>query len=84
MPAWLSKSADKVVAISLEGYDKRVAVEEFQVWTAGVGADNTASLKCDDGNGNVVYSKTIEFTDFPLDEVKLRFANDMIYLTREH
>ena len=45
---------------------------------------NIASLKCDDGNGNVVYSKNIEFTDFPLDEVKLWFANDVIYLPSEH
>ena len=36
------------------------------------------------GNGNVVFSKNIEFTDFPLDEVKLWFANDVIYLPSEH
>jgi len=64
--------------------DERVAVEEFQVWTLSVAADKTASLECDDGNGNVVYSKDIGFTDFPLDEVKLWFANDVIYLPSEH
>ena len=68
----------------IQPYDKRVAVEEFQVWTLSVGCDNAASLKCDDGNGNVIYSKNIEFTDFPLDEVKLWFANDVIYLPSEH
>jgi hypothetical protein len=68
----------------IQQYDRRVAVEEFQVWTLSVGADDTASLKCDDGNGNVVFSKDIEFTDFPLDEIELWFANDVIYLPSEH
>ena len=45
---------------------------------------NTASLKSDDGNGNVVFLKKIEFTDFPLDEINLWFANDVVYLLSEH
>jgi Family of unknown function (DUF6876) len=77
-----TRSPPKIALI--QPYGKRVAVEEFQVWTLRVGADNTASLKCDDGNGNVVYSKDIGFTDFPLDEVKLWFANEVIYLPSEH
>jgi hypothetical protein len=68
----------------IQRYNRQVAVEEFQVWTLSVDANDTASLKCDDGNGNVVFSKDIGFTDFPLDEVKLWFANDVIYLPSEH
>jgi hypothetical protein len=64
--------------------NRRVAAEEFQVWTLSVGAGYPASLKCDDGNGNVVFSENIEFTDFPLDGVMLWFANDVIYLPCEH
>ncbi len=68
----------------IQPYDRHVANEEFQVWTLTVHADDSASLTCDDGNGNIVFSKGIGFTDFPLDEIKLWFSNDVIYLPSEH
>ena len=58
--------------------------EEFQVWKLTVKPDRTATLTCDDGNGNVVASKKIPFTDFPVDEVELWFTNNTIYLPSEH
>lgn len=61
-----------------------VAAEEFQVWKLSVMPDRTATLVCEDGNGNAVYLQTIESTDFPLDEVTLWFADDVIYLPSEH
>jgi hypothetical protein len=64
--------------------DKRVAAEEFQVWKLVVRSDRTGLLTCEDGNGNIVFSKVIEYTDFPLDEVSLWFANNVIYLPSEH
>ena len=45
-------------------YKKRVVAEAFQNWTLKVKDDNTARLTCDDGNGNIVFSKRIPFTDF--------------------
>ena len=68
----------------IQPYNKRVAAEEFQVWKLAVRSDRKATLTCDDGNGNVVFSKEIEFTDFPLDEVTLWFTNNVIYLPSEH
>ena len=62
----------------------RVAAEEFQVWTLKVRANHTATLSCEDGNGNVVFTKEIEFTDFPLDEITLWFANNVIFLPSEY
>ena len=44
--------------------------------------DRTATLVCDDGNDNIVYTQHIEFTDFPLDEITLYFADDAILLRR--
>jgi hypothetical protein len=41
---------------------RRVAAEEFQLWTLKVK---------DDGNGNIVFSKRIPFTDFSLSGIKL-------------
>ena len=68
----------------IQPYDKRVAAEEFQFWKLTVNADRTASLTCEDGNSNVVYTKQIEYTDFPLDEIAFYFTNNVIYLPSEH
>jgi len=68
----------------IQPYDKAVAAEEFQVWKLKVGANRSATLTCDDGNGNIVFTKQIPWTDFPLDEVTLWFANNTIYLPSEH
>jgi hypothetical protein len=46
--------------------------------------NRTASLTCDDGNGNIVFTKNIEHTDFPLDEITLYFANNVIHLPSEY
>jgi len=42
------------------------------------------TLACGDGNHAVVYAQETPFTDFPLDEVTLWFANSAIYLAGEH
>src|SRR5438128_1345722 len=68
----------------IQPYDRRIAAEEFQVWKLVVRPDRTATLTCEDGNYNVVFTRQIEFTDFPLDEITLWFANDTIYLPSEH
>jgi len=36
-----------------------------------IGDDNKAVLSVDDGNGNLLDSKYIDYTDFPLDEAKI-------------
>jgi len=65
-------------------YEKRVAATRFQIWKLIVRPDHTATLTCDDGNYNVVYTQQLEFTDFPLDEISLYFTNNVIYLPSEH
>ncbi len=50
----------------IQPYDQNVAAEEFQVWTLAVQQPSrSATLTCDDGNGNVVFTKQIPYTDFP-------------------
>jgi len=68
----------------IQPYDKRVAAEAFQVWKLVVRPDNTATLTCDDGNSNVVFSKDIEYTDFPLETITLYCANNVIHLPSEY
>jgi hypothetical protein len=65
-------------------FDKLLAAEEFQSWKLTVNADRTATLTCEDGNGGVVFTKAIEFTDFPLAEITLYFINNTILLPREY
>jgi hypothetical protein len=65
-------------------YEKAVAAQEFQVWKLTVNADRTASLVCDDGNDNIVYTQRIAFTDFPIDEIKLYFTDNVILLPSEY
>jgi hypothetical protein len=64
-------------------YETRVKAEEFQSWKLVV-TNSTATLSCDDGNGNVVFSKHIEFTDFPLPEIELWVEGNVILLPSEH
>ena len=69
----------------IQPYDKRVAAEAFQVWT--LKADlvrKTGTLTCEDGNGHKVLEKALEFTDFPLPEITLRFTDNTILLPSEY
>jgi hypothetical protein len=68
----------------VQPHNKAVAAEEFQVWKLTVRPDRTATLTCDDGNGRIVFTKEIEFTDFPLDEIKLYFTDNVILLPSEY
>lgn len=65
-------------------HDAKVKAEEFQVWKLTVRPNKTATLSCEDGNHNAVFSKELTFTDFPLPEITLWFANDTLYLPSEH
>ena len=61
-----------------------LANEEFQAWKLAVRADRTATLTCDDGDGKIVYTEHLQFTDFPPDEIALWFAYNVIYLPSAH
>lgn len=62
---------------------KAVAAEPFQVWKLTV-TDKSGVLACGDGNGNQVFSKRIEFTDFPLPEITLWYTDSTILLPSEY
>lgn len=47
------------------------ALQAFQVWTLKVSRDSSAELLCERDWGDVVIRQKIEFTDFPLSEIKL-------------
>ncbi len=64
-------------------FDPAVKAEPFQVWKLAV-TDNKSVLTCDDGNGNVVYTKPVPFTDFPLPEITFYFTDNVILLPSEY
>jgi hypothetical protein len=68
----------------IQPHNARVAAEEFQLWTLAVKADQTGVLTCDDGNGGVIFSKSIPYTDFPSEGIKLYFTNNTILLPSEY
>ncbi len=68
----------------IQPYNKKVAGEAFQVWKLSVHADQSATLTCDDGNGNIVYTKKIPYTDFSLKEIKFYFTDNVILPPSEY
>ena len=78
-PYWLLDA----IAIAQQ-FEKSVVAEEFQVWKLTVCEDRTASLVCDDGNDNIVYSQHNEYTDFPIDMITFYFTDNTILLPSEY
>lgn len=68
----------------IQPYNRRIAGEAFQVWKLIVHDDQSATLTCDDGNCNVIYTKQILFTDFPLEEITFYFTDNVILLPSEY
>ena len=64
--------------------DPKVRREPFQVWELKVKPDHTAVAAATDGNGNVLASQTIEFTDFPLPSISLWLEDGTLLLPAEH
>lgn len=61
----------------------RMKRQEFQVWILKVNG-NTGVVTAEDGNGKVIYRQELEFTDFPLPEIKFYFTDGVILLPSEY
>lgn len=71
--------------IAFQQFHPRVKKEEFQAWLLKVNLEElTAVLHCEDGNGRVLYSKPIPYTDFPLAEIKIYVSDNVIILPSEN
>lgn len=71
-----------MIALSQNSFG--VKREAFQIWKLSVKEDHSAVLTCDDGNGNVIFTKHIQRTDFPLFEAVVWFTNDVMLLESEY
>ncbi len=58
--------------------------EGFQLWKLTVDENKKATLACDDGNGVVIYTETIDTTDFPLDKISFYFTDSVLLLPSEY
>ena len=63
----------------------KVRREPFQVWLLKVNEDRSAVAECyDDLPGKLLARQKIEYTDFPLDEIKLYFCDGTLLLPSEY
>jgi len=58
--------------------------EEFLTVVLDVKPDTTAELRVEDGNGGVLFPKTIPFTDAFVGEWKFFLVNNILLLPREY
>jgi len=63
--------------------DSKFRLQPFQVWKMIV-QDNSASVTVEDGNKNEIAKLTIEFTDFPLEEITLWLVDKTLLLPNEY
>ncbi|MGG5810879.1 DUF6876 family protein [Falsiroseomonas sp. CW058] len=83
---WLAQRAEAywlIDAIASWQMSPEVKAEAFQSWSLRRLSSGAAILTCDDGDGRVVARQEIEFTDFPLMEVKLWLENGVLMLPSE-
>ena len=71
-------------AVASWQFDKKVRKIEFKVFRLKVNEDKSAVLIIEDGNYNKIAQQIISYTDFPLEEIDLWFANGICYLPSEH
>lgn len=69
--------------IFLHQTNPKIKAEGFQTWKL-VKQEDTATITIDDGNGNIIETFPIDFTDFPLDEIILFMIGDTLLLPSEY
>lgn len=72
-------------SIAIDQAQFAVKREKFQEWKLVRDAEgNGATLTCEDGNGNRVLRRRIDYTDFPLKEIRLWFCDNVLMLPSEY
>jgi hypothetical protein len=63
---------------------QKVRGEDFLVFILTVNPDKTATLRIEDGNDKVLVTNKYAYTDFPMSEFKLFYANNVLMLPSEY
>lgn len=64
--------------------DPKFNVESFQGWKLTRVKDCEFCATCDDGNGNILGTQEIEYSDFPHDEFTLWLCDGVLMLPSEY
>ena len=65
-------------------YDQQAVKDEyFQLWELKVTENKAATLTCDNGNGEIVFTHELTYTTFPMDSIRLYFTDNVLLLTSE-
>ena len=64
-------------------HDPRISSVDLQCWTLKQDAEGWVVF-CTEGEEEWLVSQRIEYSDFPLTEVEIWFANSIAYLPSEH
>jgi hypothetical protein len=64
--------------------NKPKLLDEFQVWKLVRNTDFSCVITADDGNGNILFTKKIEYTDFPSESIEFYFTNNVLLLPSEN
>jgi hypothetical protein len=67
---------------AIGSYQTQLKREDFQHWKLIV-KDNSGILTCDDGNGNILITQEIQYTDFPQD-INFYLTDNVLLLTSEY
>jgi hypothetical protein len=59
-------------------------LKDFQLWTLQVNPDKSALLICGRDAEELAFSQAIEYTDFPLDEIRFYLSNNVLMLPSEY
>lgn len=70
--------------LSAQRIEEKLQGEDFQEWELQKLEDETWKVTCDDGNGNVLFTKEIPYSDFPLDSIIIWFDSNVLLLPSEY
>jgi hypothetical protein len=59
-------------------------LREIQLWTLKVNSDKSATLSCQRDADDVAFTQEIEYTDFPLSEVRFYLTQGVLMLPSEY
>ncbi|ROL61339.1 hypothetical protein D9V86_06290 [Bacteroidetes/Chlorobi group bacterium ChocPot_Mid] len=70
--------------IASHQFNEKVKHEEFQVYNLKVNPDQTALVTIEDGNGRILDTQEISYTDFPLESMTVWCIGKVALLPHEY
>lgn len=69
------------------GFQEKLEIKQagyFQAWELTVNEGKTATLTCENGDCDVVFTHHLTYTDFPLPKIRMFLIHDTLLLTSEY